>query len=77
MLSFVVVLGRRSPGGDLEGRIVSQLLVIVGVFVARSNAEDPAGENLRLGVGGMKGIAWIEDRLVDASNQVKSLVDFA
>ena len=51
---FIVVLILRgsSASGDLKRRVVSKLVVIVGVLVSCSDTEDTAGEELALRMGG-------------------------
>ena len=74
---IVVVLSRFSAGGDLEGWIMTKLVVIVGIFIAGGDPEDSACEQFGLRMGGVKGVARIEDRRINAPNQIEPSIDFA
>ena len=49
--------------------------MVVGVFIARGDAKDPTGKDLCLWMSGVERIAWIGDRLVDASDQIEPAID--
>ena len=49
VLSIFVIVFRRGPsGGDLKGRVMTELLMIVGIFVTGGDAKDSTGEDLGL-----------------------------
>ena len=55
---------------------MTQLLMIVGVFVAGRDAEDSAGENFGLRMRCVKRIARIGDGFINSSDQIKPPIDF-
>ena len=71
MLIFLrLTLSRSATGGHEKSRIVTQLLMVVGVFVARGDRENATGENLALMVRGVTWIPRIGDSFSDAANQI-------
>ena len=68
---------RSSPSGDLEGWIMSQLLMIVSVHVASCDAKVSAGEDLGLGIGGVQWISRNGNGLVDSVNEIGPAIDLA
>ena len=55
---------------------MTELLLIVGVFVAGGNAKDPAGEHLGLRMSRVEWIAGVGDEFIDSGNQSESLINF-
>jgi alpha-galactosidase/6-phospho-beta-glucosidase family protein len=56
---------------------MSQLGVIVAIFIACGDAKDATGKDLRLRVCGVNWIAWVGETRVDSANKTESFVDFA
>ena len=73
-----ILLGERgAPHGGLQRRVAAQRGMVVGVFVALGNGEDPLAQQVQLRMADLGAIAGIGDRRIGPGHDAGAPVDLA
>jgi hypothetical protein len=70
-----LVLVYSTLSDNLEQGIITKGLVIVEVFIAQGDAEDPLSQECSLLMDNRLGVSWIWDTPVEGINQPEPLID--
>ncbi len=71
----IVAAFRQPSAGQLEGRVLAQIVQVVGIRIAAGDGEDAGAQDVRHGVGDPQWIAVIGDDRGQRVDQAKPFVD--